>query len=71
MEPIYLDYAATTPVRKEVREAMSRVDAERFGNPSSVHRWGREGRAALIPYTTAGFPSPDLGLDVQPLDDAP
>lgn len=47
MEPIYLDYAATTPVRREVREAMDRVDAERFGNPSSVHRWGREARAAL------------------------
>jgi cysteine desulfurase len=47
MEPIYLDYAATTPMRKEVREAMSRMDAERFGNPSSVHRWGREARAAL------------------------
>ena len=47
MEPIYLDYAATTPVRREVREAMDRVDLERFGNPSSVHRWGREARAAL------------------------
>ncbi|MBW3630558.1 MAG: cysteine desulfurase [Gemmatimonadetes bacterium] len=47
MEPIYLDYAATTPVRREVREAMARIDADRFGNPSSVHRWGREGRAAL------------------------
>lgn len=47
MEPIYLDYAATTPVRREVRELMARVGAERFGNPSSVHRWGREARAAL------------------------
>ena len=47
MEPIYLDYAATTPVRKEVREAMARVEMDRFGNPSSVHRWGREARAAL------------------------
>jgi cysteine desulfurase len=47
MEPIYLDYAATTPIREEVRSAMTRVMAERFGNPSSVHRWGRQARAAL------------------------
>jgi len=47
MEPTYLDYAATTPLRREVREAMSRVQAERFGNPSSLHRWGREARATL------------------------
>jgi cysteine desulfurase len=45
--PVYLDYAATTPVRAEVREAMLAVQGERWGNPSSVHRWGREARAAL------------------------
>ncbi|CAN5799887.1 cysteine desulfurase NifS [soil metagenome] len=47
MEPIYLDHAATTPLRAEVREAMLPFLNERFGNPSSVHRWGREARAAL------------------------
>lgn len=47
MEPIYLDYAASTPVRPEVAEAMLDVHRRRFGNPSSVHRWGREARAAL------------------------
>jgi cysteine desulfurase len=47
MEPIYLDNAATTPVRPAVREAMLPFLGERFGNPSSVHRWGREARAAL------------------------
>lgn len=47
MQPIYLDYAATTPVRPEVREAMAPYHDERFGNPSSLHRWGREARAAL------------------------
>lgn len=47
MEAIYLDYSATTPVRREVREAMLPLFDERFGNPSSVHRWGREARAAL------------------------
>jgi cysteine desulfurase len=47
MEPIYLDYAATTPVRAEVREAMEPYLSETFGNPSSIHRWGREAREAL------------------------
>lgn len=47
MQPIYLDYAATTPVRPEVREAMLPFFEARFGNPSSLHRWGREARVAL------------------------
>jgi cysteine desulfurase len=46
-DPIYLDHAATTPVRPEVLEAMAPFFGPRFGNPSSVHRWGREARAAL------------------------
>jgi cysteine desulfurase len=46
-EPIYLDHAATAPVRAEVREAMAPFFGPRFGNPSSMHRWGREARAAL------------------------
>src|SRR5688500_12387094 len=46
-QPVYLDYAATTPLRPEAREAMLDVLAHRWGNPSSVHRWGREARAAL------------------------
>lgn len=45
--PIYLDHAATTPVRDEVFEAMRPFFGPRFGNPSSMHRWGREARAAL------------------------
>ncbi len=45
--PIYLDHAATTPVRPEVFEAMQPYFGARFGNPSSTHRWGREARAAL------------------------
>lgn len=47
LAPIYLDHAATTPVRPEVLEAMAPYFAGRFGNPSSTHRWGREARAAL------------------------
>jgi cysteine desulfurase len=46
-DPIYLDHAATTPVREEVFEAMKPFFGPRFGNPSSTHRWGREARAAL------------------------
>ncbi len=46
-EPIYLDHAATTPVRAEVLEAMLPFFGARFGNPSSVHRWGRDARTAL------------------------
>ena len=46
-EPIYLDHAATTPVRTEVLEAMAPFYGPRFGNPSSLHRWGREARTAL------------------------
>ena len=46
-QPVYLDHAATTPVRPEVLEAMQPFFGARFGNPSSVHRWGREARAAL------------------------
>jgi len=46
-ELIYLDHAATTPVRPEVLEAMLPFYGPRFGNPSSMHRWGREARTAL------------------------
>jgi cysteine desulfurase len=46
-DPVYLDYAATTPLRPEARGAMLDVLSRRWGNPSSVHRWGREARAAL------------------------
>jgi len=45
--PIYLDHAATTPVREAVFESMRPFFGPRFGNPSSTHRWGREARAAL------------------------
>ncbi|MHB1192503.1 MAG: cysteine desulfurase family protein [Longimicrobiales bacterium] len=47
MHPIYLDHAATTPVRAEVRAAMEPCLDRAFGNPSSLHRWGREAAAAL------------------------
>jgi len=46
-QPVYLDHAATTPVRDEVMAAMAPFFGARFGNPSSIHRWGREARVAL------------------------
>src|ERR1044071_6614303 len=46
-QPVYLDHAATTPVRPGVFEAMLPFYGPRFGNPSSVHRWGRDARTAL------------------------
>ena len=45
---VYLDHAATTPVRPEVLEAMlPYLTAQAFGNPSSAHRFGRTARAGL------------------------
>ncbi|MEO8469202.1 MAG: cysteine desulfurase family protein [Chloroflexota bacterium] len=45
--PIYLDHAATTPLRREALEAMLPYLGEQFGNPSSPHAYGRRARAAL------------------------
>ncbi|MCE2454654.1 MAG: cysteine desulfurase [Gemmatimonadetes bacterium] len=47
MPSVYLDNAATTPVREEVREAMLPYLYGTFGNPSSPHRWGRAAAKAL------------------------
>jgi cysteine desulfurase len=44
---IYLDHAATTPLRPEVLEAMLPFLGGTFGNPSSAHAWGRAAREAL------------------------
>lgn len=47
MEHIYLDHAATTPMDKRVVEEMLPVYKEVFGNPSSVHSFGRKARQLL------------------------
>lgn len=44
MERIYLDHAATTPMHPRVIEKMLGVLNETFGNPSSIHSFGREAR---------------------------
>ena len=46
-QAIYLDHAATTPVRPEVADAMAACVVEDFGNPSSRHTWGRSARGRL------------------------
>ncbi|MFN8008017.1 MAG: cysteine desulfurase NifS [Terriglobia bacterium] len=47
MKRIYFDNNATTPVAPEVLEAMLPCFQETFGNPSSVHRYGREAKVIL------------------------
>ena len=47
MLSIYLDHAATTPIRSEVREGMIAILDGDFGNPSSAHVWGRRAAAHL------------------------
>ncbi|MEJ7613661.1 MAG: cysteine desulfurase NifS [Candidatus Fervidibacter sacchari] len=46
-ERIYLDYAATTPLDPRVLEAMLPYMTEQFGNPNSIHSFGREARLAV------------------------
>ena len=47
MEKIYLDHNATTPLHPEVLEEMLPALRENFGNPSSVHSFGRFARVQL------------------------
>jgi cysteine desulfurase len=44
---IYLDHSATTPVDPRVAQAMTRSLTQNFGNPSSVHGFGQQARAAV------------------------
>jgi cysteine desulfurase len=46
-QPIYLDYQATTPLAPEVAEAMRPWAEDRFANPHSSHKLGREAAAAV------------------------
>jgi len=47
MKKVYLDYAATTPLDSRVLRAMMPYFKEKFGNPSSIHSWGRKAREAV------------------------
>ncbi|MEF9991942.1 MAG: cysteine desulfurase NifS [Romboutsia sp.] len=44
---LYMDYSATTPVKKEVLEEMMPYLTDLFGNASSFHTFGREAKCAL------------------------
>lgn len=46
-ETIYLDYAATTPLRPEVRDAMTPFLNDAFGNPSATYAQARQARDAV------------------------
>lgn len=47
MQKVYLDNAATTPIRQEVIDEMVRVMQTDFGNPSSTHSAGRSAKAVI------------------------
>ena len=46
MTPVYFDYNATTPVHRDILAKISEF-AREFGNPSSLHRYGRESQKIL------------------------
>ncbi len=47
MRKVYMDNSATTAVREEVLEAMTPYFTDTFGNPSSLHSFGREARKVI------------------------
>lgn len=47
METIYLDHAATTPMHPDVIRVMIDVMNDTFGNPSSIHQFGRAARKRI------------------------
>ncbi|HOV69816.1 MAG TPA: aminotransferase class V-fold PLP-dependent enzyme, partial [Clostridia bacterium] len=47
MDRIYLDHAATTAISDEVLKEMLPYFREKYGNPSSLHSFGREARSAI------------------------
>ncbi|WP_440069155.1 cysteine desulfurase family protein [Tenacibaculum discolor] len=47
MKSVYLDNAATTPMLPEVIEAVQQSMLTNFGNPSSIHQYGRKAKAAV------------------------
>ena len=48
MKPVYLDYAATTPLDPRVCDAMQPYLTYMYGNPSSLHGFGQAARRAVM-----------------------
>ncbi|MEM3407946.1 MAG: cysteine desulfurase family protein [Candidatus Micrarchaeia archaeon] len=44
---VFMDYASSTPIREEVLEAMQPYFKYKFGNPSSLHSYGRDAKLAI------------------------
>ena len=47
MKNVYLDYSATTPVKKEVLDEMLPYFSEHFGNPSSLYSIAQKSKFAV------------------------
>ncbi len=47
MKKVYFDYGAATPTHPQVMEAMIPYLGEFFGNPQSLHDWGKEAKEAV------------------------
>ena len=47
MREIYVDHAATTKMKKEVLESMMPYLTEKFGNPSTMYKYGIENKKAI------------------------
>lgn len=47
MEKIYMDHAATTPIHQQALQAMYPLYEDIYGNPSSIHSFGREARQVI------------------------
>lgn len=47
MKKVYLDYAATTPLAKEVKKAMDPYWDKVYGNPAAMHSFGQDARKAI------------------------
>lgn len=48
---IYLDYSATTPVKKEVLDSFNKVTTDLIGNPNSLHKLGVESKKIITAST--------------------
>ncbi|WP_424493418.1 cysteine desulfurase family protein [Salinimicrobium sp. GXAS 041] len=57
MKKVYLDNAATTQIREEVITKMAEIMKETYGNPSSIHSFGRSAKTLIeqARKTVAGF----------------